>query len=297
MKLHIKGIKQSALVFLLTFASFYPGHSIAQNVSDNCQDSINLVNEAYFDIYHDKQGSHLDTSKTTIKKNMLNIAYHVVKLKDTTMWPNFMFHFFLEDYSMWKGFCKVKVTYKADHPIWVSIPQAILLDYGHSYNTIIPATDDFKTIYIRLKDFKQPHWSTHKDIPLNLNTMQGIAFAPNTEPQRGASSGHFELKEVVAYGVSNIMKDTLNAPIIFHGIKEGSVFASVKKAGSYNVEIFNSKGEMVCEIKNTLLKKNYNRVKLTKNLVNGIYYIRIYNDEYSIKKLGVYGNTPSYTNK
>lgn len=294
MNKQLNGIR--VLIFTLISTCVLSTNTYAENptTSSQCSDSINLVIDGSIDIFHDKQGSKLDTTNTKLTKDLLSVSYYVVKLTDTTAWPNFMFHFFLSDFTLWEGICGLKITYKADHPLWLSLPQAVLQYYGHSYNVTLPATNQWKTVSVSLKDFKQPHWSTHKDIALNTKAIQGVAIAPDTDPQKSAKSGTFKIKEFIVYGVTNEKTDTLNSPIIFHGMNEGNIFASVKKAGIYQIEVQNSSGEIVSKLKDVNFKKDYNAIEFPNKLNNGIYYIKINNETESIRKICIYGNLPSY---
>ena len=290
----MKSLIKLVLIILLIQVSHYRINAQTTSEKTTNKDSINLIADGYFVVFHDAQGSKLDTAKSTFDKNIFSVSYHVAKLADTTNWPYFVGFFYLEDKVLWKDLTSLKVTYKSDQPLHVGLVQPVLLDFGESYRITLPVSLQWKTVKLDLKNFKQPQWSKHKTIPLDLSNIQGLEIVPETDRVKSAISGNFKLKQVKAYGISNEKKDTINAPIIYYSISNDELFLSVKKEGHYEIEIQNTAGEIVASIRDTNLKVGYNKVKLPAKINNGIYNISIKNNTDSLKRMGVVGNTPTY---
>lgn len=260
-----------------------------------CQDTSNLIVNGYPFTFTDSIGSSVDTTgQSTADKNIISITYNIAQLKDTTNWPWVQLNVYLPDETPWKNLCGFQITYKADHSLDIKLDQPVLLNYGESYQKDLPATTQWSTVMIGLKDFKQPEWSTHKNIPLDLKNIIGLGFSPDVETTKGPKKGTFKIKEITAFGINTNIKDTLNADIIFYSISDNKIYLSVKKDGKYSIDVFSSNGTLVTSLKDKMMQKGYNDVTLKESIPNGIYHIKISNDKTSIKKLGVVGSIPAY---
>lgn len=290
------------LVLLCFFTTFLASRIIASPFSNdgepstsNCQDTSDLITNGYPFLFTDSIGSAIDTSVQALSdSHVINVSFTLAKMTDTLNWPWIQLNVYLPDETPWKSLCGFRIVYKSDYSLDMKLDQPVLLNYGESYQKELPATNQWSTLTIGLKDFKQPEWSTHKNIPLDLKNIIGLGFSPDAETTKGPKKGTFRIKEITAYGINVNQKDTLNADIIFYSITDNRIFLSVKKEGKYNIEVFSSNGTLVTSLKDKMLIKGYNDITMKDTIQNGIYHIKISNDKTSIKKLGVVGNIPAY---
>jgi len=156
----------------------------------------------------------------------------------------------------------MKVVYKSDFPLKISLPQEPLAETKNSFKIEMPSCSDWKTkeLIVNSCFFKKPRScpSNLDDIELDLAKVTSITFSPvllDTTLQ-----GSLELKEVVCYGageigntaIKNIPSASAAHELTIDKITPHLIYITIPVTGTYSIDLFDIKGRTVA----TLVKRN-----------------------------------------
>lgn len=252
--------------------------------------ALDLLKHGEFVGYVDSLGSFI-SSQPIQRYNMITVGYMITRVTDTINWPWVDIECFIDEGLPWQNLAAVEVEYKSSDPLSVVLAQPVLLDLGESYRFVLPTTQTWKTIHIPIDSFKQPFWSAHRDIALNLQELRSIGLQPEINTEDGAKAGRFEIKKFIVHGLSwKDLNEKKTPKIVFYHLKEGSVYVSVQKAGTYSIDLFNTQNQLVHRVSNIKLQKDYNAIPLGRTLKSGSYKICIHGPDCSLTKTALVGH-------
>ncbi len=238
----------------------------------------------------DDIGSVMDTA-FKISGGEIKAPYTIAKMSKPDAWDTYIeLDGILADTSKrLTGLSKVKITYKSDRLLLLSLPQEPLDLTGESFQISLAASATWITVEAPLSQFVKPDWSTDVT-PLNLNIINSISITPDVNPTSSAISGTIEVKELLLCDVPTIV-NVLNQDkktdewMIFPNPASQTIF--VKYVGNINanstVEILNVSNQVV--YKKQDCSQSVEQIDLSA-LSKGVYFIKITgNDQVKIKKL------------
>lgn len=164
----------------------------------------------------------------------------------------------------------IKITYKSNLPIQLSLPQAPLSLSGESYSTTISASENnFNTLLIPLSAFSQPSWATNK-LPLDLNKITALNFAPLVSDASIVSNATIEIQNLVLYksSIINGIENTENNSAQLISCNSNEVQFYVHKNEAFKLKIYDTNGVLIDEIhnqaNNNIINFSFNKL-LAKN--------------------------------
>lgn len=146
------------------------------------------------------------------------------------------------------GITAVKVLYKADTKINLTLDQEVLMDKGTSYGYELPASSSFSEVVVNLDQFAQPDWVSDKT-DLDLKKVKAISFSPIGYDMDAS----LEIKDARLADFSGEFVSILNSnllakqssPVSLLGVKEGALNLSIAQAGDYKVSVVTVHGRVL----------------------------------------------------
>lgn len=164
------------------------------------------------------------------------------------------------------GVTAVKVLYKADKKINLTLDQSVLMDAGTSYYTELPATgDSFSEIVISIDEFKQPDWVEVKS-DLNLAEVKAISFSPVGYEIDAA----LEIKDARLADYNGEYVGVLNSglemqqssPVTLLGVKGGTLALNIGQQGNYTISVVTVNGRVLMD-RSIAMNVGMNSIALT----------------------------------
>lgn len=244
-------------------------------------DTLNLLTSGRFVGYTDSFGSQIDISKPFVENGVLTIDYKLAKLEGEN-YPWIDVECYLDDDISWSSLDSVQITYKSSSLMSVVLAQMDLLDKGESYKYDVAKASDWTTVIIRTSELKQPDWSASKHVALDMSQIKSIGFLPQFDEEY-PDSGHFEVKEIIAYGMSEDHRKSNIEPIILNGINDNRLYYTVMEPGNYSLEIADSTDKVLLHTKSLVKFAGLNELYITKSLNTGNYKVRITSEHHKIE--------------
>lgn len=251
-----------------------------------CSGYIDLVKEGSFDAYKDAFGSSI-TLDTSALPTQVACSYTQVAQPTANDWPWVTFEAYIPYNKKLGDACNITITYTADKPIIMSLPQAPLSDAGATYQYALPASTASKTTTIEFTQFAQPSWVT-PTTPLDLAVIGGVSIFPNVADYAVNTTGTFTITSLKINGITGSTTDVIaenelaNATI--YANNNLLVISNIKQ-GNYTVEVLSIDGKLVKSV-NTSLERNVNTISLS-DVANGIYMVKVsdMNGQVNMKKV------------
>ena len=183
------------------------------------------------------------------------------------------------------GLTNVIITYQSDQPITISLPQRILKDAGESYQASLAATGyNVVSVNIPIDSFIQPAWSTHKNIPLQMDSVYSIDITPNVNASASAVNGTIVINELLLYDVKNNTfndtKATNDNIVVYPNPTSGYImFKTLASVSLTNLKIYNMLGKIVYS--NNI--NNFSDIDIS-GFPKGLYMVKLQTDNGTVVK-------------
>lgn len=215
--------------------------------------SKNLVSHTEWmsghDEYKDDHASTV-TLKQTVKDTMVTATFKIGKMDDAKKiypWANVTAMLG----SPLEGVTAVKISYKADKKVSLTLDQEVLMDKGTSYMKELPATDgEWSDVTVKIEDFKQPGWLNSDDATeLDLGKVKSLSIAPvDYACSANLEVAELKLSDYSGEYVGNIVAKTLHsmeAPIAIAGMTGGLLQLHIAERGAYKVSLYTVSGRVL----------------------------------------------------
>jgi hypothetical protein len=219
------------------------------NIIDTTNPSENLITIAGWEADADAFGSTVDTGSAIINSGVMKVSFNQVAQPNDTTWPWVSVTAYTDQNGKFDNVKWIKLTYKCDKGVIVSLPQPPLSDEGSSYQIQIPASGTWKTELLKVADFKQPAWVTIPT-PLNLSIIHDVMFEPVIDDVTGGTAT-LEINNLILYGyegpvpVVNSSIRTVGNGLTIRKVTPRSVKVSVPENGQYSLSIFTVNGRQI----------------------------------------------------
>jgi hypothetical protein len=167
-------------------------------VIDTTNPSESLLLIAGWEADADDLGSTVDTGSAIINSGVMKAGFNQVAQPNDSTWPWVSVTAYTDPNAKFDRVKWIKMTYKCNTAVKVSLPQPPLSDEGSSYMIEVPASNSWKTELLKVADFKQPDWVT-TTTPLNLSIIHDVMFTPLVDAVNGGSAT-LEINNVILYG-------------------------------------------------------------------------------------------------
>lgn len=249
-------------------------------VIDTVDGSPNLVEIAGWEVDHDNFGnSSVDTGSSLIINDVVKANFIIGSSDEPNdIWPYGSVTAYLDsatDISMLKY---IKITYKSDKPIYVSLPQSPLADSGTSYMYEIPASTSDTTVLLEVAKFNQPDWiESYQKADLDLNVVKAISF----EMTADGSGQTVEIIEVILYGYDLPVailseKSSIGKDLAIRGIDKSNINISIPISGDYSLEIYSLDGKLIKSLNKSVLNQGIHKISWNGlNLASKLYFVTL----------------------
>lgn len=189
----------------------------------------------------------------------------------------------------------IEITYKSDYRVKLVLPMLNVKKDGKDVDLVgggathfaylSKAADEWKTVVIPAKDFKQPSWVEDDEevkkklyVPFNASYVEAveIGFEASESKERDVT---FELKELVANGVSSSIfhSQALKSTTGFTQVTTNSISLNITENDNYNLALYSAQGKLVKNIfsNKNLEKKAHSFSWNYGNIAKGMYYLRL----------------------
>ncbi|MCP4646596.1 MAG: hypothetical protein GY852_02525 [bacterium] len=165
----------------------------------------------------------------------------------------------------------MKIVYKSDFPVRVSLPQEPLDETRNSCKKELPSSADWNTkeLIVNSIFFRKPRAcpSNLDDVELDLSKVTSITFSPVLLDT--TRSGKVELKEVVCYGAGELGTTEINkhtftvsgSEIIINRMNRKVLHVSVATPGNYSFGLYDLKGRILAQANSLKLTKGSHAVR------------------------------------
>ena len=214
----------------------------------------------------------------SIANGEIKAPYTIAKMSAANAWDTYVeLDGTLSDTnSRMTGLSKIRITYKSDQPLLLSLPQEPLIATGESFQISLGASATWTTVEAPISQFAKPDWSTDVT-PLNLSIINGISISPNVDPTSGAISGTIEVKELllcdVATPVHVVNYNINNSGLMIYPNPAKNSFNIINNTQeNFNVEVMNVNGEVIYKKLNST--NTIEQVDIS-GLSSGIYFVKM----------------------
>lgn len=233
--------------------------------------SKNLVSATQWakgcDDYEEEENKSSVTMEVQSREPMVTASFKIGKMdaaKEIYPWANISAYLA----SNFEGVTAVKVYYKADKAINLTLDQEELMEAGTSYYVELPSTGgDWKEVITEVSSFKQPSWVKDKS-DLDLKKVKAISFSPvGYGIDANLEIKNARLADYKGDYVSTIFSHSLmasNAPIAIAGFSNGKLSLNLAERGEYKLSIFSVNGR-VLRSENLSMTKGLNAIELSSN--------------------------------
>lgn len=231
--------------------------------------SKNLVSHTEWvsghDDYKDAHASSV-TMKQAVKDTMITAAFKIGKKDDAKKiypWANVSATLG----SALEGVTAVKIIYKADKKVSVTLDQEVLMDLGTSYMKELPATEgEWSEVVVQISEFKQPGWLGSNDATaLDLAKVNALSIAPvDYDCDANLEVKLLKLADYSGEYVGNVIATALNAessPIAIAGVSSGKLQLHIAQRGTYKLSLYTVAGR-VLKSESFSLAKGVNQINL-----------------------------------
>ncbi len=216
---------------------------------DTTNPSEDLIVMAGWEAEADEFGSTVDTGSAIINGGVMKVSFDQVAQPDPDTWPWVSVTAYTDPAGKFDDVKWIKVTYKCDKGVIVSLPQPPLSDSGTSYQYELTSASSWSTQLLKIASFKQPSWVT-QTTPLDLSIIHDVMFTPNIEAASGGTAT-LEIKELILYGyqeatpvVSTFHTTTANG-LFINRVTQEKVTISVPENGEYSLSIYSAGGKLI----------------------------------------------------
>ena len=262
------------------------------NVVDTTDPSENLIVIAGWEADADDFGSTVDTGSSIINNGVMKVSFNQVAQPNDTTWPWVSVTAFTDPNGKFDDVKWIKITYKCDKGVIVSLPQPPLSDEGTSYQIQVPVSGGWKTELLKVTDFKQPSWVTNPT-PLDLTKIHDVMFVPTVDAVNGGTAT-LEINEVILYGyepatpVVNNFAKTKAQGLAIHRVTPRSFSISVPEQGNYTLSIYTLDGKQITSMRNQYFSRGTHTVTWNSNtLSTQVYLVTLKGNKAKVAKKAV----------
>ncbi len=247
---------------------------------DTVNPSDNFVNFASWDPMCDDLGSSYEYGAGA--SDSVSMKYFKVP-KQSSEDPWISLNAYLPSGKSLEGVRWLKIEYKADYNMLMSLYNEDLAMNGENFCTTLPPTssDSWETafFYVGNEVFKQPDW-VNNTIDLDFKTMSGLSFG--ADMGYGGAEAHIQIREIVLYNYGNtpISSNNFNKNEIMpsvQSVKNGNVIVYNARNGLTEISILGLNGKTFKQIEFINNSKVMNIKGLTNNLAKGNYLVKLKN--------------------
>ncbi len=247
------------------------------NIVDTTDPSESLLEIAGWEAEADEFGSTVDTGSASINSGVMKVSFNQVAQPNDSTWPWVSVTAYTDPDGKFDNLKWIKVTYKCDKPVLVSLPQPPLSNEGTSYQLQIPTASSFQTVLLKIADFKQPSWVT-TTTPLNLPIIHDVMFAPVVDEATGGTAT-LEINNVILYGyqeatpIGNNFSNAIPSGLFINKVTHERINISIPKNGVYTLSIYSVDGKLIKTVGNQYLTGGSHSITWNSNVLGTKLYL------------------------
>lgn len=149
----------------------------------------NMLEIAQWTANTDTIGSSFKSTDPLIKNNQIEVEFTLAKKEEDKGWP--YAELICATGAPLTSVKIVEITYQSESDVSVKFSQSDFggkgdNSYAH-YQHVIPATEKWSVMQLKVTDFKQPSWAPEASqaVKLNLDNVENVYLAPNLNFQTG----------------------------------------------------------------------------------------------------------------
>lgn len=238
--------------------------------------SGNLVKFTHWVATADDYGSTVDTGNSIMQNNIVNVNFKQVVQPNDSTWPWVELRDNLD--TNLSGVTDIEVKYKCNKGLQLVLNQPPLDNNGESFYKVLPASDDWITMKVHVKDFRQPTWSQNLST-YDATKITSISFIPMFD-YSVTDSSDVQIEEVVLYGYKGT--DGINGSLyvqknktIINYLSGNNLNITAESDGLYNLTFYSIDGKMFNSSIQYLSKGNQTISCNYSKPASGIYLISV----------------------
>lgn len=258
---------------------------------DTIKPSETLLEIAGWEAIADDLGSTVDTGSSIINNGIVKVDFKQVSQPDTSKWPWVNVTAYLDETTNFEGVKWIKMVYKCDKPVLVSLVQPPLSEEGTSYQYETPSASGFEEVLLRVSNFKQPSWlESNEQTPYDAKKINCISFQP-TLPTKDGGTASLEIKKVILYdytaptGINSFIQSSEIKNLSIGKITNKTLNITVPSDGNYSIVIYSINGQVISSFGTKNISKGAHAISWNGNVMpNKLYLISLKGNNNSTHK-------------